>query len=78
MEWWECVKRNTWVLTVSHCSAKARAGREEFFGLQCSLQKLVMAENNGEVVDGEGMEAVIFQFMRISLLILRQPKVGPL
>lgn len=58
VEWWECVKRNTRVLTVSHCAAKARAGREEFFGLQRSLQNLVVAENNGEGVDREGMEAV--------------------
>lgn len=57
MEWWECVKRNTLVLTVLYCLAKAQAVREEFIGLQRSLQTLVMAENKGEG-DGGCEEAV--------------------
>lgn len=48
VEWWDRPKRDTWVLTVSYCSAKAQAGREGFIGLRHSLQTLVTAENKGE------------------------------
>ena len=64
VEWWECVKRNTRVLAVAYCSAKARVGRERFVGLQRSLQAMVAAENRGEGVDREGMEAVKEQLDR--------------
>ncbi|KAJ7983471.1 hypothetical protein DPEC_G00377930 [Dallia pectoralis] len=58
LDWWDCLKTNVRAFAVSFCSARARASRAAFVGLQRELSSLVAAENRGEAPDQDRMAVV--------------------